>query len=105
MLLLIRALAARTRRGRRSVTVVSIVRVNRIPCRSTVIEPGPGQRHLYEWRSAVHVCLLLLALAGCAIGRLISEAELRDNLQIGVECGQLVTTLGDFTGFDDRSCP
>ena len=73
-----------------------------------VIEPSSGQRHLYEWRRGAlrTLGLLLLALAGCAMGLVAldnSDTALREKLFRGVwNAANLVTTLGDFTGFDER---
>ncbi len=73
-----------------------------------VIEPGSGQRHLYEWRRGAlrTLGLLLLALAGCAMGLIAldnSEAALPEKVFRSVwNAANLVTTLGDFTGFDER---
>ena len=73
-----------------------------------VIEPSSAQRQLYEWRRGAlrTLGLLLLALAGCAMGLVAldnSDTALREKLFTGVwNAANLVTTLGDFTGFDKR---
>jgi voltage-gated potassium channel Kch len=73
-----------------------------------VIEPSSGQHHLYEWRRRAlrTLGLLLLALAGCAMGLVVldnSDAALGEKLFTGLwNAANLVTTLGDFTGFDKR---
>ena len=72
------------------------------------VESRLGRQHMKEWRRrAVHACgLLLLILAACSGGLAVLDssnvpfpAKLFRGLWNAVN---LVTTLGDFTPFDDR---
>jgi len=73
-----------------------------------VMEPRVGRLHTHEWRRRVlHIVgLLLVTLAVCAIGLIAldsSDQPLRAKLSRGVwNALNLVTTLGDLTGLDER---
>ena len=73
-----------------------------------ILNPNFGERHLREWRRGVRhtVVLLLAALAVCAAGLVAldtTDAPITEKLfRAAWNATNLMTTLGDFTAFDER---
>ena len=73
-----------------------------------IVNPNFGERHLREWRRGVRrtVVLLLAALAVCAAGLVAldtTDAPITEKLfRAAWNATNLMTTLGDFTAFDER---
>jgi voltage-gated potassium channel len=73
-----------------------------------VMQPGVGGLHMREWRRRVlhTVGLLLLVLAGCAVGLIVLDTStqlLPAKIFRGLwNALNLITTLGDFSSLDPR---
>ena len=73
-----------------------------------VVDPLVARLHMREWRGRVFhiVCLLLVTLAACTIGLVVldsSEQPLSAKMFRGTwNALNVVTTLGDLTGLDER---
>jgi voltage-gated potassium channel len=73
-----------------------------------VMQPGVGGLHMREWRRRVlhTVGLLLLVLGGCAVGLIVLDTStqlLPAKMFRGLwNALNLITTVGDFSGLDQR---